>query len=244
MIKGKKMPNDYFQFQQFRVEQQRAAMKVCTDACIFGAWVAQLLGKQHGRLLDIGTGTGLLALMVAQQTGLKIDAIDIRTEAVDEAGNNFRSSPWSDRLNCFHGDIRRWRTDEPYDALICNPPFYENNLRSADDEKNDAMHSERLTLLELVNAIKELLKAEGSWGILLPYSRLDFFLGIVEGMAWNVLHRLDIYNEGKKEPFRSCMWLGKEGETTMQQQLTIKQSGIYTEEFSNLLGSYYLTFQH
>ncbi|MFM7359304.1 MAG: tRNA1(Val) (adenine(37)-N6)-methyltransferase [Sediminibacterium sp.] len=237
------MPNDYFQFQQFRVEQVKAAMKVCTDACIFGAWVAQLLGQQHGRLLDIGTGTGLLALMVAQQTGLKIDAIDIRTEAVDEAGNNFRSSPWSDRLNCFHGDIRRWRTDESYDAVICNPPFYENNLRSTDDEKNDAMHSERLTLEELVQAVNKMLKPGGGWGILLPHARVGYFLDVTNRIGWKLLHRLDVYNEGKKEPFRSCMWLGKEGEATMRQQLTIKQSGIYTEEFRTLLGSYYLAFQ-
>lgn len=243
MIKGKRMPNNYFQFQQFRVEQKRSAMKVCTDACLFGAWVAELVRQERGRFLDIGTGTGVLSLMVAQKSLLEMDAIDIRIEAVIEARENFRSSPWSDRLNCFHGDIRHWRANQPYDGLICNPPFYENDLRSTDEERNDAMHSERLTLQELVKVVCELLKADGSWGILLPYSRVDYFLGIVEGKGWKVVHRLDIYNEGKKEPFRSCLWLGGMGVPGFVQNMVIRKSGVYSEEFRKLLGSYYLAFQ-
>ena len=238
------MANNYFQFQQFRVEQGKTAMKVCTDACIFGAWLAQILGPREGRLLDIGTGTGLLALMVAQVSRLQIDAIDIDEEAVEQARHNFLSSPWPDRLRSIQADSRTWVAEERYDVIISNPPFYENDLRSPDARRNDALHSQRLTLEELRKAVHGMLKPEGEWGILLPYSRVDFFLGIGDGAGWKVLQRLDVFNEGKREPFRSCLWLGKEGEPGKTQRLTIQQSGIYTEEFSNLLGSYYLAFQH
>ncbi|MFM9020264.1 MAG: tRNA1(Val) (adenine(37)-N6)-methyltransferase [Sediminibacterium sp.] len=237
------MPNDYFQFQQFRVEQGKAAMKVCTDACIFGAWVAKFLKERDGRLLDIGTGTGLLALMAAQTCKMEIDAIDIDQEAVEQAKHNFLLSPWSDQLRSIHADIRTWVTDERYDVIISNPPFYENDLHSPDARRNDALHSERLTLEELEQAVNKMLKPGGGWGILLPHARVGYFLDVTNRIGWKLLHRLDVYNEGKKEPFRSCLWFGREGEPTMQQQLTIKQSGIYTEEFRQLLGSYYLAFQ-
>lgn len=237
------MPNDYFQFQQFRVEQGKAAMKVCTDACIFGAWLAQLLVQRKGRLLDIGTGTGLLALMVGQGSLMQIDAIDIDAEAVEQASHNFLSSPWSERFRCMQADVRTWHTEEPYDVIITNPPFYENDLRSPDARRNDALHSERLTLEELLKVVSWLLKPGGGWGILLPNSRVEYFLGLAQGAGWEVQHRLDVFNEGKKEPFRSCLWLGKEGEPSMTQWLTIQQSGFYTQEFRQLLASYYLAFQ-
>lgn len=237
------MPNDYFQFQQFRIEQAKAAMKVTTDACIFGAWLANMLRNASGNLLDVGTGTGLLALMVAQVSRCRIDAIDIDAEAVEQARHNFLSSPWTARFRTIQADIRTWVPDAPYDVIISNPPFYENDLRSPDVRRNDAWHSERLTLQELVKVIDGVLKPEGACGILLPYPRVDYFLGIVAGSGWKLLHRLDVYHEGKREPFRSCLWLGKEGEPTITQSLTIKKSGIYTEEFRKLLGSYYLAFQ-
>jgi len=240
---GKKMPNDYFQFQQFRVEQGRAAMKVCTDACIFGAWVAELLDQQEGRLLDIGTGTGLLSLMTEQKCQCKIDAVDIDEEAVEQAKLNFLSSPWSDRLRCMQADVRTFHTDELYDVIISNPPFYELYLRSSDSRTNDALHSERLSLLDSVRVIKLLLKSDGVWGVLLPYTRVDYFLGECIAEDWKVLRRLDIFNEGKEEPFRSCIWLGYAGDLANTERMTIRESGIYTYEFRKLLGSYYLAFQ-
>jgi len=199
--------------------------------------------QRKGRLLDIGTGTGLLALMVGQGTSMQIDAIDIDVEAVEQARDNFLSSLWSERFRCMQADVRTWQTEEPYDVIITNPPFYENDLRSPDARRNDALHSERLTLEELLKVVSWLLKPGGGWGILLPNSRVEYFLGLAKGAGWEVLHRLDVFNEGKKEPFRSCLWLGKGGEPSMTQRLTIQQSGFYTQEFRQLLASYYLGFQ-
>src|SRR6478672_11745355 len=103
-------------------------MKVCTDACIFGAWVSNTIaGRLHaGNCLDIGTGTGLLALMAAQKSTLHIDSIEIEKNAYVQAGENFSKSPWKDRIEIFHGDINAFSVTKKYDLIISNPPFFEN----------------------------------------------------------------------------------------------------------------------
>jgi tRNA1Val (adenine37-N6)-methyltransferase len=237
------MPNDYFQFQQFRVEQAQAAMKVTTDACIFGAWIARLLAEKKGRLLDVGTGTGLLSLMIAQETALQVDAVEIDSGAAAQAQSNFRISPWNERLSVWQGDIREFRKEQRYDYIISNPPFYEHDLTSEDERRNDALHSRRLKLHELVEVLGELLREEGQWGVVLPTHRVSDLLGLAAAKGWKCLQRLEVFNEGKATAFRSCLWLGREGTVLPTEQLRIRQSGIYTLEFQQLLGSFYLAFQ-
>lgn len=236
------MPNDYFQFQQFKVQQGGAAMKVCTDACIFGAWVAQLLTGKKGRLLDVGTGTGLLTLMVAQTSQLQFDAIDIDAGAVMQAKENFSSSPWSDRLQVNQSDVRDCKAPFPYDYVISNPPFYENDLPGEDPRRNAALHDSGLTLSALIACIPDLLKADGNWAVLLPYHRVDYFLALSASAGWQVLQRLDVLNQAQQEPFRSCLWLGRTGEISATESLVIRSNDQYTPAFRALLGSYYLAF--
>src|SRR5688572_28253839 len=158
------MPNSYFKFKQFTVNRDRAAMKVTTDACLFGAWAARSARQsavgQSGspgihHVLDIGTGTGLLSLMMAQQINAEIDAIELDEDAFEQAQQNMASSPWHDNLFVIQGDAKdmAYVLGKEYDIIVSNPPFYENELESPDLKKNRAHHSAGLSLDELLSII-------------------------------------------------------------------------------------------
>src|SRR6185369_1848613 len=121
------MSNSYFQFKQFTIHQDRCAMKVTTDACLFGAWVAEKVKSQKSKiknLLDIGTGTGLLSLMYSQKnSNCTIDAIEINEEAYEQAKENVAASPFAEQVHVMKGDVRTFLLDKKYDLIISNPPF-------------------------------------------------------------------------------------------------------------------------
>ena len=161
------MPNDHFEFKQFKVIQSACAQKVSTDACLFGAWVAVHSGAKL-QVLDVGAGTGLLMLMLAQKINAEIDGIEISEDCAKQAMENIGASPWSSRLSVIHADARDHRFEKKYDLVISNPPFYENQLRSPDPAKNIAWHSHELNLTELTALAFNLLSANGILCILLP----------------------------------------------------------------------------
>ena len=126
------MSNSFFKFKEFTVHQDKTAMKVCTDACLFGAWAAkQIEIFDLKNILDIGTGTGLLALMLAQSSRAKIDAVEINELAAEQAAANFCNSPWNSQLYVHQKSINRFTQEQnkPYDFIISNPPFFENQLK-------------------------------------------------------------------------------------------------------------------
>ena len=137
------MANQYFQFKQFTVQQDACAMKVTTDACLFGAWVANRingLDLKGKHFLDIGTGTGLLSLMVAQQTDASIDAVEIETAAANQAQENFEQSPWNNKLFLHNSSIQTFIPQHKYDFIFTNPPFFFNDLKSKNHARNIALH--------------------------------------------------------------------------------------------------------
>jgi tRNA1Val (adenine37-N6)-methyltransferase len=149
-------------------------MKVTTDGCLFGAWAASRIKSQKSKiknLLDIGTGTGLLSLMIAQKNDMQIDAIELDKEAIKQASENINTSPWPGRINVFNGDIREFEFTKKYDSIISNPPFYENELKGDNSKKNIAYHNDGLLFIELINIIKKNLTPEGSFYLLLPFKR-------------------------------------------------------------------------
>jgi tRNA1Val (adenine37-N6)-methyltransferase len=141
------MGNSWFQFKEFRVEQGRSAMKVCTDSCIFGAYVAMRESENPStckRFLDVGSGTGLLSLMVAQKLPqVKIEAVEKDDDSFLDCRLNFESSPWSSNLNVTRTSIEEYASDDVgyFDRLICNPPFFLNHLLSPDQKRNQSMHN-------------------------------------------------------------------------------------------------------
>lgn len=154
-------------------------MKVCTDACIFGAWIAKKITGNRLPLincLDIGTGTGLLNLMLAQKNpDLILDAVEIEANAYEQAKENISTSPWLHRLEIFHSDIKNYVSAKKYDLIISNPPFFENELSSKEENKNIAKHDKGLTLKDLIGAIKIHLATAGYFATLLPYHRVKYF---------------------------------------------------------------------
>lgn len=230
------MPNTYFRFRQFTVHQDRAAMKVCTDACLFGAWtVSEIRNDKIERILDIGTGTGLLSLMIAQATDANIDAVEIDENANAQASENFKVSPWSNKLHLHHCAIQQYDPIYRFELIICNPPFYENDLRSPDKRKNIAMHSTQLGADELFYSMKRLLAPGGKIAIVVPYHRTKAIERKIDENNLFVYKKVAVKQTEKHSPFR-CMYLIKDVFSGFSESnITVKD-----EEFNSLLKSYYL----
>jgi tRNA1Val (adenine37-N6)-methyltransferase len=166
------MANPYFQFKQFTIHQDQCAMKVCTDACIFGAWFADKI-PDHSTILDVGSGTGLLMMMLAQRSRSEVHGIELDLSSFKQLKENINQNKWRERLKVFPGDARTYSFPVKYDFIIANPPFFENDLPSESGPEQVAKHSKELTLDELVKLIDNNLEPHGSFGILLPFHRWE-----------------------------------------------------------------------
>ena len=185
------MSRDSFTFKQFVVHQDRCAMKVGTDGTLLGAWAT--LDNPNGRILDIGTGTGLIALMMAQRyPQAHVTAIDIDAEAVGQASDNVRQSPFAKRIQVYQADVNSFESAEKYDAIVCNPPYFNNALTCPDNQRTQARHTLSLSYQQLMAAAYRLLSEEGRFSLIMPsdFSRqleseahlAGFFLSRVYGI--------------------------------------------------------------
>ena len=217
-------------------------MKVCTDSCVFGAWMAgKIENKSPKKILDIGTGTGLLSLMAAQKTNASIDAIDIDTNAIIQAKENFKLSPWSEQLHAWYGDINEWPAKPKYDCIISNPPFYENDLLPEEEGKKNSKHNSSLRFTELIIAVAALLEEDGFFGVLLPYSRAEYFEKETLKHSLFVNEKLHIRQSIKHDYFRALLILEKKSKPVKQNEISIRNNSTeYTPEFIALLKDYYL----
>lgn len=243
------MANTYFQFKQFRIDQGSTAMKVCTDSCILGAYAEP---KPEVRsVLDIGTGTGLLALMLAQRIIKKslpgIDAVEIDQAAYEQARQNVANSPWAAQVEVYHEAVQTYSQScgRQYDFIVTNPPFFEGHIKTRDIRQNLALHSECLTFGELIASIDLLLAKEGRLAVLLPVYQMQQFEALAQYKNLAVVQRLHIHNHPGKLDFRTISYFERNAKNglVVEQELFIrnaKQS--YTQEFIDLLGAYYLNF--
>lgn len=241
------MPNPFFQFKQFTVYQDACAMKVCTDACLFGGWTVREVKSEQStikKILDIGTGTGLLSLMLAQATTADIDAVEIDTEASAQAAGNFASSPWSTRLQVHTQPVQQFaQTGNQYNLVVSNPPFFENDLKSNNSKRNLALHSEALSLEELFAAAGQLVQTEGHFAILLPYHRSATVKALAVAGNWHITAEALVKQTPLHAPFRIMLLLSRKSEVAPAATETIvirDENGLYTPEFTTLLTSYYL----
>lgn len=235
------MPNNYFKFKQFTIQQDKCAMKVCTDACLFGAWAAAQWQQNTCNILDVGTGTGLLSLMLAQKTTAQIDAVEIDKEAYEQAAGNIQQSIYNNTVKVFYSNINNFYPGYTYDFIVSNPPFFEADLKSSAENKNAAKHDTTLTLDVLCARVKKLLKDDGCFAVLLPFNRTDYF--ITEALKQN-LHcskKVLVRQTPKHSYFRSMMLFVTKSTTLEEKEILIKDTDEnYTVEFINLLKDYYL----
>ncbi len=221
-------------------------MKVTTDACLFGAWVAKDAaesGRQIKIVLDIGAGTGLLALMFAQKNELaSIDAVEVEQQAAIQGRENFESSPWKNRINLVDINIKDLATVHKYDTIFSNPPFYENELQSPDTRKNIAHHSGGLSLDELLAAMALRLEPGGVFYVLLPYKRNNEIASLFKKHALYIQEKILVSQSTKHDPFRIMLKGSNQESAEMRtNQLSIcDDQQQYTEGFTELLKDYYL----
>ena len=228
------------------MHQEHTAMKVCTDACLFGAWSAADAQIQNAKkILDIGSGTGLLSLMLAQQSAAHITAIDIEDGAFKQTKTNFDLSVWKDRLDVIHSSIQDYasNSEQPlFNCIITNPPFYEGDLNSPDNAKNLAAHSTGLSWDDLAKSVDRLLQENGAWYVLVPTLRAYTIQKLALNYGLQLSEECLMYNDAKHLPIRAMLKFVKQKDVAIQRnKIVIKNADqSYTTEFTTLLKEYYL----
>ena len=168
-----------FSFKQFNIQQDQCAMKVGTDGVLLGAWTP--IEHHPNSVLDIGTGTGLIALMLAQRTDAhQIDALEIDENAYEQAVDNFENSPWSDRLFCFHAGLDEFieEPEDEYDLIVSNPPFYSEDYKTENEQRDLARFQDALPFEDLVEAADLLLSENGTFAVIIPYKEEERFIDL------------------------------------------------------------------
>lgn len=233
------MPNTYFQFKQFLIDQAVDGMKVTTDGCIFGALIKEVA---DGHILDIGTGTGLLSLMLAQRTKAEIHALEIDEKVTQQAIENVKNSPWSDQISVSHQDFKAYETKTIYSQIICNPPFFKNSHKGQSVSKNTAIHDDSLSMDSLIEKSKKLLTNQGTLWVMYPKYEMKQFTLLASEAGFFVCQQTTIYNQADGFVFRVVAEFSKEQPNkSISHELIIKEEdGSYTEEFTSLLKDYYL----
>ncbi|MEC7770738.1 MAG: methyltransferase [Bacteroidota bacterium] len=172
-----------FKFKEFTIHQDKCAMKVGTDGVLLGAWVS--LEKHPESILDIGAGTGLIALQLAQRTSAEIiDAIELDAAAYEQCVGNFEASPWGDRLFCYHAGFDEFvdEMEDKYDLIVSNPPFYAEDVSSGDQSRDNARQSSSLPFDELVQGVSRFLTEDGNFAVIIPYKEEGNFIDLAKNV--------------------------------------------------------------
>ncbi|MFS4416052.1 tRNA1(Val) (adenine(37)-N6)-methyltransferase [Maribacter sp. 2307ULW6-5] len=237
------MGNKPFAFKQFTVHQDRCAMKVGTDGVLLGAWTTVPQGA--GRILDIGAGTGLIALMLAQRCPAEdIEAIEIEEAAYEQCVANFEASPWSDRLFCYHAGLDELLEDEaagPYDLIVCNPPFYSEAVSSGNRARDRARQNSALPFGELLEAVAQLLAPKGTFSVVLPIKEKNAFLGMAKEFGLFPSHITDVRGNPTVPSKRSLLQFTFQERGVATKPLVVEEARHrYTEAYRKLTHDFYL----
>ena len=232
-----------FQFKQFSVEQDRCAMKVGTDGVLLGAWSP--IPENIFSVLDVGAGTGIIALMLAQRTTAEqIDALEIDEEAYEQAVENFENSPWGDRLFCFHAGLDEFieEPEDEYDLIISNPPFYTEDFKTESEQRDLARFADAMPFEDLVEAADLLLSENGIFSVIIPYKEEEKFIALAKDFDLFPIKITRVKGTPTTEIKRSLLAFSRHfSENFPEDELVIETSRhIYTEEYIALTKDFYL----
>lgn len=234
------MGNSVFRFKQFAIDQSGVPMKVGTDGVLLGAWV-RIDGTEH-RILDIGTGTGVIALMAAQRsTAEHIVGIDVESVSAERAQANFEASPWRERLQAECVTVQEYGAG-PFDLIVSNPPYFVDSLLPPDDGRSRARHTASLPFGELDEAICRLLAPQGRAALILPPAEMERFAALAR---LKMLRRCDVRSVPNGEVKRVMAEFAHSAVGKCDcQSLTIEtvRRGEFSEEYRRLTKDFYLKF--
>lgn len=241
-----------FQFKKFTINQDRCAMKVGTDGVLLGAWCP--IDNNPFSILDIGAGTGILSLILAQRSNAEhpslqgvmaqqIDAIEIDEDAYEQCVENFESSPWGDRLFCFHAGLDEFmeEPEEDYDIIISNPPFYTEDYKTENEQRDLARFSDALPFEDLVEAANLLLSENGIFAVIIPFKEEEKFIALAKDFELHPFKITRVKGTPTTEIKRSLLAFSKTQKQTLVDELIIEMARHqYTEEYIDLTKDFYL----
>jgi tRNA1Val (adenine37-N6)-methyltransferase len=233
--------NQYFQFKKFLIRQDRCAMKVGTDGVLLGAW-AKI--PATGILLDIGTGSGLIALMAAQRGSRAVVGIDMDEESVSQARENVSESEWKNHIEIQCCMLQNFITEQTFDAIVSNPPFFTESLLCPDQRRSATRHTQTLSFQELVKGVDRLLSAGGEFSVVLPFAASDRFIQTCWEGGLHLLRRTDVFTRPGMPARRTLMsFVRTHCHTKEFHNLVIEdESHNFTEEYKALTKDFYLNF--
>jgi tRNA1Val (adenine37-N6)-methyltransferase len=232
-----------FRFKQFTVNQSDCAMKVGTDGVLLGSWCKV---ENAVPVLDIGSGTGIIALMIAQRNGnAKIDAVEIDKAAAMQAAENVKVSPWPERIRLFCEPIRQFAGQclQKYDLIVSNPPYFVNSLKSPHPSRTTARHADALPLEDLIAVVEKLLHKEGRFAVILPPEQAEITLAIASQNDLHLVRQTVVFTTPTSPVRRCLMEFSKTEHTPENSELVIEySSNNFTEEYCALTKDFYLKF--
>lgn len=230
-----------FKFKEFEINQQGCAMKINTDGVLLGA----LVNSQYpSRILDIGTGTGVIAMMLAQRFPLsQVDAVEIDEDAYATAIQNFQNSAFSSRLQGYLGSFEDLKEIDNYDLLVSNPPFYTNSLHNPDLRKKLARHTDFHFFDKLLLFAKENLSDRGELNLILPVELADYMVREGLKLDFHLVKKIDIKSFVNTEIIRNIITLSKvKYEISIEEFIIYESKGMYSQEYKELLKPFFLAF--
>jgi len=240
---AKLMPNNYFQFKQFTVRHDQCAMKVGTDGVLLGAWANV---SQCNRILDVGTGSGLVALMLAQRSQALIDGVEIDEAAYKQATQNVAQSPWCKRIQTYHDSFQNFANNKfgSYDLIVSNPPYFQNSLKTPEIKRTQARHTNELNYAELIYFSAALLSEVGILAIIIPSESFETMKQLAVSENLHLKHITRVKPLPEKNFKRVLLEFSKEKQLNFSEdELVIElQRHIYSEAYINLTRDFYLNF--
>ena len=234
------MSNPYFRFKQFTIYQDRTAMKISTDGIVLGACCE--FGKAK-KVLDVGTGTGLLSLMAAQKSLADITAVEINQDAYNQAIENVEKSKFASRITVVNGDFIKLFSDsaEHFDYIVSNPPFFRNSLKSSSQGRSIARHEDSLPFEKFVPTVARLLTSGGTFSVILPESERLYFNRLCIANGMHICGKTIVKSFDNSDPLRVILHFSKSFLPMKQEVLVIYSSqNVYTQQFKNLVKDFYI----